>query len=159
MVMSTFDERSTSSVKSADGAHRRTEHRPLTELVRELRDETTDLVRSEVRLAKIEISEKAARIGRNSVFTMIGGAVAAASLVVLLLAGAAGAYVALVQFADFSHETAGWLGPLAVGLLGALIGYLFIHKGVNAITNEKMVPERTAESLRDDKEWLERKVQ
>jgi hypothetical protein len=138
--------------------HRRNEHRPLTELVRELRDETTDLVRSEVKLAKIEISEKVSRIGRNSVYTMIGGAIAQAALVVLMLAAAAGAYVALVEFADFSHETAGWLGPLAVGLLGAIFGYIFIHKGIHAITSESMIPERTVESLRDDKDWAERKV-
>jgi hypothetical protein len=157
-MVKTTDEYAAPTSRPADGGHRRTEHRPLTELVRELRDETTDLVRNEVRLAKIEISEKVSRIGRNSVYTMIGGALAAASLVVLLLAGAAGAYVALVEFADVSHETAGWLGPLTVGLLGALIGYLFIHKGIHAITSEPVVPERTSESLREDKEWLERKV-
>jgi uncharacterized membrane protein YqjE len=157
MVKAT-DEYAAPTSRPGDGAHRSTEHRPLTELVRELRDETTDLVRSEVRLAKIEISEKVSRIGRNSVYTMIGGAFAAASLVVLLLSGSAGAYVALVEFADVSHETAGWLGPLIVGLLGALIGYLFLHKGIHAITSEPVVPERTSESLREDREWLERKV-
>jgi uncharacterized membrane protein HdeD (DUF308 family) len=75
-----------------------------------------------------------------------------------MLAAAAGAYVALVEFADLSNMTAGWLGPLAVGLVGAIIGYIFIHKGIHAITSESMVPERTVESLRDDKDWAERKV-
>ena len=160
MVRTTDEGRATheAAVSATHDLHRRNEHRPLTELVRELRDETTDLVRSEVKLAKIEISEKVSRIGRNSVYTMIGGAIAQAALVVLMLAAAAGAYVALVEFADFSHETAGWLGPLAVGLLGAIIGYIFIHKGIHAITSESMIPERTVESLRDDKDWAERKV-
>jgi hypothetical protein len=160
MVRSTDEGRATHAAASAaTDVHRRHEYRPLTELVRELRDETTDLVRSEVKLAKIEISEKAARIGRNSVYTMIGGAIAQAALVVLMLAGAAGAYVALVQLADMSHETAGWLGPLAIGLLGAIIGYIFIHKGIHAISSESLVPERTVDSLREDKNWAERKVQ
>jgi hypothetical protein len=147
-----------SAANAAGDMHRRHEYRPLTELVRELRDETTDLVRSEVKLAKIEISEKVSRIGRNSVYTMIGGCITQAALVVLMLAAAAGAYVALVEFADMSHETAGWLGPLAVGLIGAIIGYIFIHKGIHAITSESLVPERTVESLREDKDWAERKV-
>src|SRR5215217_2798770 len=143
MVQSTNEGRATHAAASATtDVHRRHEYRPLTELVRELRDETTDLVRSEVKLAKIEISEKAARIGRNSVYTMIGGAIAQAALVLLMFAAAAGAYVALVQLADMSHETAGWLGPLAIGLLGAIIGYIFIHKGIHAICSESMVPER-----------------
>jgi hypothetical protein len=160
VVQTTTDGRATreAAASATNDLHRRGEYRPLTELVRELRDETTDLVRSEVKLAKIEVSEKVSRIGRNSVYTMIGGAIAQAALVVLMLAAAAGAYVGLVEFADFSHETAGWLGPLAVGLLGAIIGYIFIHKGIHAITSESMVPERTVESLRDDKDWAERKV-
>lgn len=160
MVQTTSDGRAAHAAASATpDLHRRHEHRPLTELVRELRDETTDLVRSEMKLAKIEISEKAARIGRNSVYTMIGGAVAQAALVLLMFAAAAGAYVALVEFADMSRATAGWLGPLAVGLVGAIIGYIFIHKGLHAITSESLVPERTVESLREDKNWAERKVQ
>jgi hypothetical protein len=161
MVQSTYEGRAThaAAASAASDVHRRHEYRPLTELVRELRDETTDLVRSEVKLAKIEISEKVSRIGRNSAYAMIGAAIAQASLVVLLLAAAAGAYVALVQLANLSHETAGWLGPLAVGLLGAIIGYIFIHKGIHAITSESLVPERTVESLREDRDWAERKVQ
>jgi Putative Actinobacterial Holin-X, holin superfamily III len=160
MVQSTYEGRVThaAAASTAGDVHRRHEYRPLTELVRELRDETTDLVRSEVKLAKIEISEKVSRIGRNSVYTMIGGCITQAALVVLMLAAAAGAYVALVEFADMSHETAGWLGPLAVGLIGAIIGYIFIHKGIHAISSESLVPERTVESLREDKDWAERKV-
>jgi uncharacterized membrane protein YqjE len=161
MVQTTDEGRATHAAAAAatPDLHRRHEHRPLTELVRELRDETTDLVRSEVKLAKIEISEKVSRIGRNSVYTMIGGAIAQAALVLLMFAAAAGAYVALVEFADLSRETAGWLGPLAVGLVAAIIGYIFIHKGIHAITSESLVPERTVESLREDREWAERKVQ
>ena len=161
MVQTTNEGRATHAAAStaAGDEHRRHEYRPFTELVRELRDETTDLVRSEVKLAKIEISEKASRIGRNSIYTMIGGAIAQAALVLLLFAGAAGAYVALVQFAGLSRETAGWLGPLAVGLVAAIIGYIFIHKGLHAITSESLVPERTVESLQEDREWAERKVQ
>jgi hypothetical protein len=161
VVQTTYEGRAThaaASTAASDGRHRH-EYRPLTELVRELRDETTDLVRSEVKLAKIEISEKISRVGRNSVYTMIGGAIAQAALVLLLFAAAAGAYVALVQFADMSRDMAGWLGPLAVGLVAAIIGYIFIHKGLSAITSESLVPERTVESLRQDRDWAERKVQ
>lgn len=161
MVRTTDEGRAThESAASAmhEAHHRRTEHRPLTELVRELRDETTDLVRNEVKLAKIEISEKVSRVGRNSAYTAIGGVITSAALVILMFAAAAGVYVALVEAADLSHMTAGWLAPLIVGGLGALIGYVLIHKGISSISSESMVPERTVESLREDKEWAERKV-
>ena len=44
---------------------------------------------------------------------------AVAALVLLLFAAAAGAYVGLVQLADMERDMAGWLGPLAVGLVVA----------------------------------------
>ena len=160
MVQSTEQGRAThaTAARASDG-YQRHEYRPLTELVRDLRDETTELVRSEVKLAKIEISEKVSRVGRNSIYTMIGGAIAQSALVLLMFAAAAGAYVALVEFADMSRHMAGWIGPLAVALIGGLIGYLFIHKGIKAISNEGFVPEKTVDSLRNDRDWAERKVQ
>jgi len=112
----------------------------------------------EVKLAKIELSEKVSRLGRNSLYASIGGAVTLASLVVLLLAASAGMYSVLVAVAEVSHMTSGWLAPMIVGLIGASIGYILIHKGIHTISQESFVPERTLESLREDKTWAERKL-
>lgn len=160
MVSTTEEGRAVRDAASPGAYERRVaEYRPLTELFRELRDETTDLVRNEVKLAKIELGEKLSRVGRNSAYTAVGGVVAGASLVILMFAAAAGVYAALVEAADLAHMTAGWLAPLIVGAVGALVGYILIHKGVHTISSESVVPERTVDSLREDKEWIERKVQ
>ena len=162
MVTTTKDGRTvpvTDETVEVDVHERRTaEYRPLTELFRELRDESTDLVRNELKLAKIEMSEKMSRIGRNSAYAAFGSVFATAALVILMFAAAAGVYAGLVLGAGMTHMTAGWLAPLIVGGVGVLIGYAFIQKGINTISNESVVPERTAESLRDDKDWIERKV-
>jgi hypothetical protein len=55
--------------------------------------------------------------------------------------------------------TAGWLAPLIVGGIVALLGYSFVQKGLTALKHETLVPERTKESLQQDKEWLKEKVQ
>jgi len=135
-----------------------TEHaRPMMDLIRELRDESMTLLRQEVALAKTEVSEKVSRVSRNSMYLAVGGAIAYAGLLILLIAATVGLYAGLVAV-GLSHMTAGWLAPLIIGAILAIIGYGLVQKAINTLKDEQLVPERTAESLRDDKEWLERKV-
>jgi hypothetical protein len=54
--------------------------------------------------------------------------------------------------------TAGWLSPLIVGGLLAIVGYVFIQKGISTLKQETVVPERTVDSIKADKEWMEEKV-
>ena len=55
-------------------------------LVRELRDETTPLLRQEVALAKSEMKENVSRMGGHAAQIAIGGFVAYAGIIVLLIA-------------------------------------------------------------------------
>jgi len=142
----------------AEEAQRSTDGRSLMDLVRDLRDETTTLVRQEVALAKTELSEKASRVGRNVGSLAAGGMLAFAGLLFLLVAANVGVYLGLVA-ADLSHATAGWLAPLIVGGVVALIGYVLIQKAISTLKRESVVPERTKESLEADKEWMKEKVQ
>jgi hypothetical protein len=139
--------------RSSDGDERRS----VVQLVKELRDEMTDLLRQEVVLAKTEMGEKTSRTLRNIAYLVVGSVVLQAGLVVLLLAGAAGAYAGLVE-ADFSHYTAGWLGPLSVGLVVVIIGYALLQKAISTLKNESLMPEETVASLKRTKHWAQEKV-
>jgi hypothetical protein len=110
-----------------------------------------------VALARTEMSEKAARVARNSAFIGVGAFLAYAGLFVLLLAGVVGLYLGLVA-AGLTHATAGWLSPLIIGAVLAVIGYVFVQKGLSTLKHESIVPERTVESIKADKEWMEEKV-
>ncbi|MCC6493386.1 MAG: phage holin family protein [Pirellulales bacterium] len=159
MVSTSSDGRALHDAPSVDLHDRqRSDYRPLTELFRELRDETTDLVRNEVKLAKIELGEKVSRVGRNSAYAALGSIFSTAALVILMFAAAAGVYAALVEGAGLAHMTSGWLAPLIVGGIGLLIGLALLWKGLRTISSESVVPQRTVDSLRDDKQWVERKV-
>jgi cytochrome c biogenesis protein ResB len=130
----------------------------LADLVRELRNEFTLLVRQEVALAKTEATEKVSRFARNGVFLAAGGMVAYAGLIILLLGASAGLYVGLVA-AGLSHATSGWLAPLIVGATVALVGLVLIQKAISTMRNESVLPERTVHTLQEDKDWVKRKVQ
>ena len=133
------------------------DNRSIGSLLRDLRDETTLLLRQEVALAKTEMSEKASRYGRNAGYLAVGGVVAFAGVLFLLLALTVGLYALLVAM-DLSHYVAGWLAPLIVGAVVTAIGYSLVQKAITAFKHETPVPERTKESLEENTRWLQHKV-
>lgn len=128
--------------------------RSITSLLKELRDETTTLFRQEIALAKTEMSEKASKAGKNAASIGTGAAVLMAGMLVVLLGLSALLYWGLVAM-GVSHYVAGWLAPLIVGGVTALIGYGLIQKGVSTLKRISPVPEKTVESIKEDKQWLQ----
>ena len=88
------------------------EERSIGQLLKELRDETTTLLRQEVDLAKTEMGEKAADYGKNAASIATGGAVAYAGAL-LLLAGVTVA-LALVLHRIGLGVHGWWVAPLVV---------------------------------------------
>src|SRR5215217_1284810 len=60
------------------------EERSIGELFAELLQKTTTLVRQEIELAKVEMSQKASRVGKNVGFLVIGGVVAYTGLLAVV---------------------------------------------------------------------------
>src|ERR671912_3004275 len=63
------------------------EERSIGELFAELSQKTTTLVRQEIQLAKVEMTQKASRVGKNVGFLVIGGVVAYTGLLAVVAAG------------------------------------------------------------------------
>ncbi|GAA4454204.1 phage holin family protein [Novipirellula rosea] len=144
----------------ADGKSRVGNHqgdtRTLSDLIKELRDESVALVREEVALAKTEMGEKVNKVGRNSAMLLAGAAVAHLGLIFILLAASAG----LERFYDslgmWFHGD--WIAPLVVGLIVGIIGTVMLLKARKTLSETTPVPERTIESLKEDKQWLQAKT-
>lgn len=130
--------------------------RSLGQILRDLREETTQLLRQEVDLAKTEMSEKMSRLGSNMGSVATGGAVLFAGALVLLAALTLGLIALFSQFMD--RDVAMWLAPLLVGGILAGIGYGMVKKSVAALKQEGIAPKRTTESLKENKEWLTAKM-
>jgi uncharacterized membrane protein YqjE len=123
--------------------------RSLGELFNELSRETSTLVRQEVRLAKVELSQTGAAVGRNL------AAIAAGALV--LYAGFLALMFSLIY--ALSETMAPWLAALAVGLIVGAVGAFLAYRGYNQLKSMNMVPERTIESMEENAEWLKQQVQ
>ena len=120
------------------------EDRPIGELMRQLSDQTTTLVRHEIELAKAEMTAKAKQVGMGA------GAFGGAGLFGLYAVGAINACLILA----LSTAVAGWLAALIVGVVYAAIA------GVLALVGKKKtqaggppVPERAISSTKEDVEW------
>jgi drug/metabolite transporter (DMT)-like permease len=129
----------------------------ITDLLRQLRDDTTALVREEVNLAKTEAKEKLKVAGRSS--GIIGaGAVLGFSGLLLVLMSLGYLLREVFRNAGMSEAIATFLGFLIVGALVAGIAAVMITKGLKSLTGDSLAPQRTTRSLREDKEWVQRKA-
>ena len=118
--------------------------RPLGDLVRQLAQETSTLVRQEVELAKAEMAEKGRRAGKGA--GMLGGAGVAGLL-------ALGALTAcLIALLDLAVAT--WLAALIVtGLWAAVAGVLALRGREQVQEAGPPAPEQTVETVKEDVRW------
>src|SRR5689334_6508799 len=94
-------------------------------LLKDFKTEVIVLIKQEVDLAKAEISEKISFFGKNAVNLLIGGFVAYAGAIVLLIG--LGALIGFAfQKAGLSAPLADFLGWAIIGLIVAGVGGLFI---------------------------------
>src|SRR3954471_22959219 len=84
-------------------------------LLKELRDETTTLLRQEVALAKIELKQNATQAAGHGIKILVGGFVAYAGAIVLLIGLGHLLGTALIR-AGMDSDLAAWLAPTVVGL-------------------------------------------
>ncbi|HEU4433165.1 MAG TPA: phage holin family protein, partial [Pyrinomonadaceae bacterium] len=112
---------------------RRMDERPLAELFSDLVTETTTLVRNEVALAKVEMTQKATKVGRNVGSLIVGGAIGYAALLAFC--------AAVVLLLD--RVMPAWLAALIVGVVVAIVAWALIGKALAALRRVELKPQET----------------
>jgi len=126
-------------------------------LLRELRDETVNLFRQEVSLAKAEIKENVSRLESHVAQVAVGAFLAYAGLIVFCI-GLGYLLSAVLVRAGLDEPVARWLGPSIIGVIVAIIGWAMLAKARRNISQDDIVPQKTVETLRDDKQWSQSKL-
>lgn len=129
----------------------------LMALLRELRDDTTTLLRQEVALTKAELSEKTSRMAKHTTSIAVGGVMALGAFGLLLLGITRLVAVGLIS-AGVAEGVTLWLAPLIVAAIVGMIGVALLMKGKKALANEGLAPEKTMETLREDKDWAKNRM-
>jgi len=125
-------------------------------LIRELTREVSLLFHQEVELAKTEMSEKAALVGRSAAAVALGGGIALLGGLALLLAVIAGLGALLDTF--LPTGVAVWLSPLLVGAALSFYGYSRIQTALATLRHEGLVPKQTTQTLQENTQWLKAKI-
>ena len=122
------------------------------ELLRELVNGSAELLRDEVKLARIEVTEVVTNVGRGTAFVTLG-------VVLLLLGGLSlAAGVVLLVGDQWLPRDLYWLAALIVMVLtGALAAWL-AKRGMTQLSPSQLAPKQTVQTLKEDKEWLKQQL-
>ena len=124
------------------------DERSIGDLFSELAGETSTLIRQEMALAQVEMTEKATKVGKNVGYLAVGGAIGYAGL----LAITAGVILLL------SYVIPAWLAAIIVGGAIGIASYLMISSGLAALRNMDLTPNATVKTIKEDARWLKNQV-
>jgi len=118
--------------------------RPVGELLKQLSEETTTLVKQELELAKAEMAEKGKQAGTGA--GLFGGAGVTGLLALIALT------LTLIYLLGTAMED--WIAALIVtALWGAVAGVLALTGKKKLQEAGPPVPEQTVETVKEDVEW------
>ncbi|MGC2237233.1 MAG: phage holin family protein [Pyrinomonadaceae bacterium] len=134
------------------------EERSLGDLFSELAGETSTLVRQEVALAQVELTQKATVAGKNVGFLVAGGAVGYMALLVVLAAVVIGLTQFISYLSGWQIITSAWIAAAIVGLAVGAVAYVLVTGALEKLKNMELTPRQTVETLKEDAQWLKNQV-
>jgi uncharacterized membrane protein YqjE len=126
-----------------DGQSGDLREQPIGELLKQLSEETSNLVRQELALARAELEQQGKRAGRGA--GMLGGAGVAG----LLTLGSLTAV--LIALLDTAMKT--WLAALIVTVLWGVVTGVLALQGRNKIKEATPPAPQTVETVKEDVRW------
>lgn len=134
------------------------DERSLGELFSELASETSSLIRQEVSLAQVELTQKATKVGTNVGYLAAGGAVGYTALLVILAAVVIGLAQLISYVTGWQLITSAWISAAIVGLTVGGVAYMLITNAIAKLKNTELSPRQTVETLKEDAKWLKNQV-
>jgi len=135
----------------------KTDNENLPTLFSRLGDDVMQLFDTKMSLLKVEIKEEANAYARSGVMIGVGGIISAIGFALLNVALAFGistlfADTALSQPAKYA------IGFVTAGVLYLIVGAIIISAMKRRLAKQNLVPDRTLEELRKDKQWLKNEL-
>lgn len=122
--------------------------RPISGIFQDIVSHLTEIVRSEIRLARAEIRKDVAQVSRASLFLVVSAVFSICGLGFVLLA----AVYALAT------TMPAWAAALIVGIGAGLIAAMFLWIGRNRMRQASLVPDKTIQSLQENVTWLKKQT-
>jgi hypothetical protein len=117
----------------------------VAELMGELSQDISLLVRQEFQLARTELGDKVSSVGSSLATVVLGGFMA-------YLGGLALVAALILVLHDVVHISP-WVSALIVGAVFAIGGVIAVRGGLAGIKRVDLTPRRTVETLKEDVQW------
>jgi hypothetical protein len=117
----------------------------VAELMGELSQDISLLVRQEFLLARTELSEKVSNVGARLATVVLGG--------FLAYVGGLALVAALILLLNDVAHISPWVSALIVGAVLAIGGFIALRGGLAGLKRVDLTPRRTLDTLKDDLQW------
>jgi uncharacterized membrane protein YqjE len=120
------------------------EERSVSDVLQDIVRNLQDMVRSEIRLAKVEIREEARRAISSGIWIAVG------------TVGAVSAWIFLLWTLAYALATRMpmWAATLVVAVVMAAAAAVLIMGGIRSAKRIQPIPERMVESVKENLEWM-----
>ena len=134
------------------------EERSLGDLFSELSKETSTLMRQEVTLAQVEMTQKATIVGKQVGSLVVGGAVGYAAVLILLAALVIAFTQLISSIFGWTTMTSAWVAAAIIGLVVGGVAFSLITSALATLKKTDLTPQQTIESLKEDAQWIKNQV-
>lgn len=145
------------SLTKTNGLDARTDNESLPNLFSRLGDDVMQLFNSQLALFKVEIKEEANAYARGVTMIAIGAVIATVGFALLNVAIAFAVSTLFAQ-ANFSQPASYALGFVVTGGFYLLVGAIVVMLMKSRLARQDLVPQRTVQELRKDKQWLKNEL-
>jgi len=124
---------------------------PLGALLRDLAEGSSSLIRQEMRLARLELTEMLGAMAT-------GGTLVVSGSVLTLLGGLSLLIGIILLGADQWLRDRYWLAALIVLVVAGALALFFMSRGMALLSPKQLAPEETVATLKEDTAWLKQRL-
>jgi len=129
----------------------------LPSLFSRLGEDVMQLFNSQLALFKVELKEEANTYARGITMIAVGAVIATVGFALLNVAIAFAVSTVFAQ-ANFGQPASYALGFVVTGAFYVLLGAIVVMAMKNRLAKQDLVPTRTVDELRKDKQWLKNEL-
>ena len=149
--------RTSLSMTNGELPTRAADNESLPTLFSRLGDDVMELFNSQLALFKVEIKEEANAYARGVTMIAVGAVIAVVGFALLNVAIAFAVSTLFAQ-ANFSQPASFALGFVVTGAFYLIVGAILVMLMKSRLAKQELVPHRTVQELRKDKQWLKNEL-
>ena len=123
--------------------------RSIGELISNLSQQTADLVKQEMRLAKAEFSDKLSNLGRHAMMLGIAAVVGVAAVM---------AVTAAVTLLLIDQGVEPWVAALITAAAMGIAAFVLAQSGISALRRQNLAPVETINSIKETTQWIKQET-